>query len=233
MASKSKRMKTIEKFIEEQKRVVYTIEQAVETLQQCAPVKFDQSITTSLKVGIDPKKSEQQVRGTVSLPHGTGKTLKVVVIAKADKVPEALKAGADEAGADELIEKIKGGWTDFDILIATPEMMREVGKLGKVLGPRGLMPTPKAGTVTPDVEKAVKEMKGGKVEFKMDKSRVIQNVVGKLSFSKEKVSENIRALLHAVVRAKPASAKGVFMQSLYLASTMGPGLKVDLQELNG
>ncbi len=226
-------MKTIEKFVDEQKRSIYTIEQAVETLQKCAPVKFDQSITTSLKVGIDPKKSEQQVRGTVALPHGTGKALKVVVVAKADKVQEALKAGADEAGTEDLIEKIKEGWTDFDALIATPEMMREVGKLGKVLGPRGLMPTPKAGTVTTDVEKAVKEMKAGKVEFKMDKSGVIQNVVGKLSFSKEKLCENIRALLQAVVRAKPASAKGVFMQSLYLASTMGPGLKIDLQELNG
>jgi large subunit ribosomal protein L1 len=233
MTAKSKRVKTIEKFVAEQKRSLHTIEEAIEVLQKCPPVKFDQSITTSLKVGIDPKKSEQQVRGTVSLPHGTGKTLKVVVVAKGDKVQEALKAGADEAGSEELIEKIKEGWTDFDALIATPEMMREVGKLGKVLGPRGLMPTPKAGTVTVEVEKAVKEMKAGKVEFKMDKSGVIQNVVGKLSFSKEKIAENIRALLSAIARARPAAAKGVFLQSLYLASTMGPGLRIDLQEMNG
>ncbi len=233
MASKSKRVKTIEKFVSEQKRSLYTIEEAVEALQKCPQTKFDQSITTALKVGIDPKKSEQQVRGTVTLPHGTGKTLKVVVVAKGDKIQEAKNAGADEAGSDELIEKIKEGWTDFDVLIATPEMMREVGKLGKVLGPRGLMPTPKGGTVTADVEKAVKEMKGGKIEFKMDKSGVIQNVVGKISFSKEKLAENIRVLLQAIVKAKPASAKGIFLQSLYLASTMGPGLKIDLQELNG
>ena len=185
----------------------------------------------ALKVGIDVKKSDQQVRGTVSLPHGTGKTVTLVVIAKGDKAKEALDAGADFAGADELLEKIKGGWTDFSALIATPDMMRELGKLGKVLGPRGLMPTPKAGTVTTDVAKAVKELKAGKIEFKVDKMGIVNNAVGKLSFNDEHLVENINALLHALSRAKPASSKGAFFRSLYLSSSMGPGLKIDLQSI--
>jgi len=210
---------------------VYKLEEAVSILQRCPPVKFDQSLNISLKIGVDPKKSDQQVRGTVSLPHGTGQKIVLVVIAKGDKAKEALEAGADFVGADDLLEKIKGGWTDFSALICTPDMMRELGKLGKVLGPRGLMPTPKAGTVTNEVAKAVKEAKAGKIEFKVDKTGVVNSPVGKISFEQENLVENIKALLSAVNRAKPASAKGVFLRSLYLSSTMGPGVKIDLQSL--
>ena len=209
----------------------YKLEEAVALLQRCPPVKFNQSINISLKIGIDPKKSDQQVRGTVSLPYGTGQKIVLVVIAKGDKAKEATEAGADFVGADDLLEKIKGGWTDFSALICTPDMMRELGKLGKVLGPRGLMPTPKAGTVTNEVAKAVKEAKAGKIEFKVDKTGVVNSPVGKISFEKENLVENIKALLTAVNRAKPASAKGVFLRSLYLSSTMGPGVKIDLQSL--
>ncbi|HAB98786.1 MAG TPA: 50S ribosomal protein L1, partial [Parachlamydiales bacterium] len=175
--------------------------------------------------------SDQQVRGTVSLPHGTGQKVVLVVIAKGDRAKEALDAGADFVGAEDLLEKIKGGWTDFSALIATPDMMRELGKLGKVLGPRGLMPTPKAGTVTNEIAKAVKEVKAGKIEFKVDKTGVVNSPVGKMSFQQENVAENVKALLSAVNRAKPASSKGVFLRSLYLSSTMGPGLKIDLQSM--
>ncbi len=226
MAKKSKRMKEVTKLVDPEK--VYALDDALEILKKSPPVKFDQSVEISLKTGIDLKKSEQQVRGTVSLPHGTGKSTIVVVIAKGDKAKEAQDAGADFAGSDELIEKIKGGWTDFSVLISTPDMMRQVGTLGKVLGPRGLMPTPKAGTVTADVAKAVKESKGGKIEFKSDKHGVINSLVGKLSFSKDKLKENILSLLNAIAKARPATAKGHFLKSLSLASTMGPGLKIDL-----
>ncbi len=229
MAHQSKRMKEIGKLYEPQKS--YKLEEAITILKNCPPVKFDQSINLALKVGIDVKKSDQQVRGTVSLPYGTGQKITLVVIAKGDKAKEALDAGADFAGAEELLEKIKGGWTDFSALVSTPDMMRELGKLGKILGPRGLMPTPKAGTVTTDVAKAVKEMKAGKIEFKVDKMGIVNNAVGKLSFKETDLAENIRSLLMAVSRAKPASSKGVFLRSLYLSSTMGPGLKIDLQAI--
>ena len=195
------------------------------------PTKFDQSLNAALKIGIDPKKSDQQVRGTVSLPHGTGKQVILVAIAKGEKAKEALDAGADFAGGDELLEQIKGGWTGFSALIATPDMMRELGKLGKVLGPRGLMPTPKAGTVTNDVAKAVKEVKAGKIEFKVDKTGNVNNSFGKLSFSVSQLAENARILMQAIARSRPASAKGNFLRSLYISSTMGPGLKIDLQSL--
>jgi large subunit ribosomal protein L1 len=223
-------MKAIEALFDPMK--AYNLDEAVAILKKCPAVKFDQSIDISLKVGIDVKKSDQQVRGTVSLPHGTGQTVTIVVIAKGDKAKEALDAGADYAGADELLEKIKGGWTEFSALISTPDMMRELGKLGKVLGPRGLMPTPKAGTVTTDVAKAVKEMKGGKIEFKVDKMGIVNNAVGKLSFNPDQIVENIRVLMQAVSRAKPASSKGTFLRSLYLSSSMGPGLKIDLQSID-
>ena len=229
MAHKSKRFKEIEKLFSSEK--VYALEEAIDVLQKCPSVKFDQSVEISLKTGVDASKSEQQVRGTVSLPHGVGKSIKVVVIARAEKIKEAQAAGADHAGADELLEKIKGGWTDFDALISTPDMMREVGKLGKVLGPRGLMPTPKAGTVTADVGKAVTEVKAGKIEFKSDKHGVINSLVGKLSFTKDKLRENVMALMSAISRAKPPTAKGHFLQSLSLASTMGPGLKIDINSI--
>jgi large subunit ribosomal protein L1 len=229
MANRSKRMRQIDQLIDRNK--VYSLEEAIRTLKQCPPTKFDQSLNVALKIGIDVKKSDQQVRGTVSLPHGTGRDIKVVVIAKGDKVKEALDAGAEFAGGDELIEQIKGGWTDFSVLISTPDMMREVGKLGKVLGPRGLMPTPKAGTVTSDIGKAVKEAKAGKIEFKVDKTGNINVAVGRISFGEQQLSENLMPLLQSILRAKPASAKGVFLRSLYLSTTMGPGLKIDLQSL--
>lgn len=229
MASKSKRMKEILNQIDVTK--VYSIDEAVEVLKKCPPVKFDQTVDISMKLGVDPKKSDQQVRGTVSLPHGTGRTLRVLVFATGDKVKEALSAGAAFAGSDELFEKVKGGWTDFDAVIATPDMMREVGKLGKVLGPRGLMPTPKGGTVTNDIANAVKEIQGGKIEFKVDKQSVLANGIGKISFAKEKISDNLRAFLNAVLRAKPSTAKGQYIETIVVSTTMGPGLKIDLREL--
>lgn len=230
MPKRSKRMQEVDKLVDPNKS--YKLEEAVAVLKKCPPVKFDQSLNVALKVGIDPKKSDQQVRGTVSLPHGTGQTVVLVVIAKGDKAKEALEAGADYAGADELLEKIKGGWTDFSALISTPDMMRELGKLGKVLGPRGLMPTPKAGTVTTDVAKAVKEVKAGKIEFKVDKTGNVNNAVGKISFNDQKLVENLNVLFQAIMKAKPASAKGAFFRSLYLSSTMGPGLKIDVSSLS-
>jgi len=223
-------MQQVDKLFDRNKS--YSLIEAVEVLKQCPPVKFDQSLNLALKVGIDPKKSDQQVRGTVTLPHGTGKKVVLVVIAKGDKVKEALSAGADHAGGDELLEKIKGGWTDFSVLIATPDMMRELGKMGKILGPRGLMPTPKAGTVTTDVERAVKEAKAGKIEFKADKTANVNSAVGKISFETDNLVANMTALLNAVAKSKPASSKGVFMRSLFLSSSMGPGLKIDIQSLN-
>lgn len=229
MPKRSKRMQEVDKLVDPNK--IYKLEEAVAILKKCPPVKFDQSVNVALKVGIDPKKSDQQVRGTVSLPHGTGQTVVLVVIAKGDKAKEALEAGADFAGADDLLEKIKGGWTDFSALIATPDMMRELGKLGKVLGPRGLMPTPKAGTVTTDVAKAVKEVKAGKIEFKVDKTGNVNNAVGKISFNEQNLVENMNVLFQAIMKSKPASAKGAFFRSMYVSSTMGPGLKIDISSL--
>ena len=230
MSKRSKRMKEVDKLVDPNK--TYKLDEAVEILKKCPATKFDQSVNVSLKVGIDPKKSDQQVRGTVSLPHGTGQKVTLVVIAKGDKAKEALEAGADYVGADDLLEKIKGGWTDFSALIATPDMMRELGKLGKVLGPRGLMPTPKAGTVTTDVAKAVKEAKAGKIEFKVDKTGNVNNAVGKISFKPNQLVENMDVLFQAIFKAKPPSAKGAFFRSMYVSSTMGPGLKIDLQSLS-
>ena len=229
MARKSKRIRKIASQVDLTKS--YGLDEAVAILQKCPPVKFDQTVDIAIKMGGHPKKSDQQVRGTVSLPNGTGKSRSVLVFAAGDKMREALEAGADYAGSDELFEKIKGGWTGFDVVIATPDMMREVGKLGKILGPRGLMPTPKAGTVTTDVATAVQEIKKGKIEFKLDKHGVFNNGVGKLSFSKDDILGNVHAFLLAVVRAKPASAKGQYIVSIALSSTMGPGLKIDRSEI--
>jgi large subunit ribosomal protein L1 len=211
---------------------LYSLKEAVATLQECPGVKFDQSVDLSLKLGVDPRKPDQQVRGTVALPNGTGKTLRILVFAQGEKINEALDAGADYAGNDELFEKVNAGWTDFDAVIATPDMMRIVGKLGKVLGPRGLMPTPKAGTVTTDVAQAIKELKAGRIEFKLDRSAVINAAVGKLSFEKEKIEGNVKALVDAILKAKPATAKGQYMLSMTLSSTMGPGLKIDLRQID-
>lgn len=230
MTKQSKRIKNIYEALDKYKQ--YELEEALQALQTCLKPKFDESVDLSIRLGIDPKKSDQQVRGTVALPHGTGKSKRVLVLARGEKVQEALAAGAEFAGNDEYLEKIKGGWTDIDAIVATPEMMRDIGKLGKILGPRGLMPTPKGGTVTTDVAKAVEEIKAGKVEFKVDRSGVINLMVGKLSFDKSKLKENIVAVLSAIQRAKPPGAKGVYMQSLFLSSTMGPGLKIANKELN-
>jgi len=210
---------------------LYSFKDAIAILKAAPPTKFDQSVEVAFKLGIDSRKSDQNVRGTVSLPSGTGKKLSVVVIAKGDKVKDALAAGADFAGSDDLVEKINGGWTGFDVLITTPDMMRDVGKLGKILGPRGLMPTPKAGTVTTDIAKAVQEFKGGKIEFKTDRTGIVNCAVGKLSFSPENLIANIHALTQALHRAKPASAKGVYFAALYLSSTMGPGMKIEPSQI--
>jgi len=228
MGRSSKRIREIAKSLDGLK--AYSLKEAIDILKKCPPVKFDQTVEVSLKLGVDPRRSDQSVRGTVSLPNGTGKTIRILVFARGDKVKEALDAGADYAGHDELFEKVNGGWTDFDAVIATPDMMRDVGKLGKVLGPRGLMPTPKTGTVTTDIAKAIQELKGGKIEFKLDRHGVINNGVGKISFNNSQLVENIRTLLTAIQKAKPASAKGHYMKSLAISSTMGPGLKIDLRE---
>ncbi|MBN9378293.1 MAG: 50S ribosomal protein L1 [Chlamydiales bacterium 38-26] len=229
MGRQSKRIREAAKLVDVTK--TYTVKEAVEILKKCPPVKFDQTLDVALKIGVDPRRTDQHVRGTVSLPNGTGKSIVILVFARGEKVKEALAAGADYAGDDELLEKVSGGWTGFDAVIATPDMMREVGKLGKVLGPRGLMPTPKAGTVTTDIAKAIQELKGGKIEFKLDRHGMINNGVGKLSFAHDKLEENILAFLHAVQKSRPAAAKGQFMKSAYLSSTMGPGLKIDLRAI--
>lgn len=231
MTKRSKRFREIEKLYYPDR--LYTLDEAIEILKKCPSLKFDQSVDVALKSGIDVKKSDQQIRGTVPLPHGIGKKVRILVFARGEKLDEANKAGADFAGNDDLYEKVKNGWTDFDAVIATPDMMRDVGKLGKVLGPRGLMPTPKAGTVTNDVGKAITEVKAGKVEFKNDKSGNINNMVGKLSFDKNYLVENVVALISAIAKAKPSSAKGNFLQSLAISSTMGPGIKIDLSSVAG
>jgi large subunit ribosomal protein L1 len=230
MGRPSKRVREIAKNVDTTK--VYTLNQAIDILKNCLPAKFDQSVDISLKMGVDPRRSDQHIRGTVSLPNGTGKSIVIVVFCKGDKIKEALAAGADYAGNEELIEKVNGGWTNFDAVVATPEMMREVGKLGKVLGPRGLMPTPKAGTVTTNIEQAIRELKAGKIEFKLDRHGVINNALGKLSFAGQKLDENVRSYVGAVQRAKPATAKGHYLKSMVLSSTMGPGLKIDLRDLD-
>lgn len=229
MAHTSKRMKEVNKRLDREK--FYDLQEAVEFIQSCPPVKFDQTLEISVKLGVNPKKADQMVRGTVTLPNGTGKKNRVLVLANSDKVKEALEAGADLAGGEEYVKKIQDGWLEFDTLIVTPDMMREVGKLGKVLGPRGLMPTPKAGTVTVDTAKAVKEVKAGKIEFKVDKNGVINNGLGKLSFSSAHLVENVRELIAVLAKAKPSSAKGVYFQAISLSSTMGPGCKINLREV--
>lgn len=228
MTRKSKRFRKIAESVDVTE--TYTMEDAVATLKKCPPTKFDQSVEVSIRMGLDPRKADQQVRSTVMLPNGTGKKLRVVALCQGDKIQEALDAGADHAGAEELCEKIRGGWTDFDVVVATPDLMREVGKLGKVLGPRGLMPSPKAGTVTQEVAKIIGELKKGKVEFKVDRNGVINSLVGKLSFEVDSLVENLKTLIGAIVRAKPPGAKGQYLQGITVSSTMGPGLKIDLKE---
>ena len=205
----------------------YSLEEAAELLTSFNPPKFDESIEVAINLGVDPKHADQIVRGTVALPNGIGKDIKVLVFAKDSFAEEAKKAGADFVGADDMVEKVKGGWTGMDVVVATPDMMAEVGKLGKILGPRGLMPNPKTGTVTMDIAKAVTEVKAGKIEFRVEKNGIIHNSIGKVSFSKEKIVENARVFLEAILKAKPQAAKGTYMKKVTLASTMGPGIKLD------
>jgi large subunit ribosomal protein L1 len=210
----------------------HTIEEAVPLLQKVKFTKFDETVELAVRLGVDPKHSDQMVRGTVVLPHGLGKTKRVLVIANADKQREAREAGADETGGEELVEKINGGWMDFDAVVATPDMMRAVGKLGKVLGPRGLMPNPKTGTVTVDIAKAVQEIKAGKVEFRVDKAGVVHAPVGKISFAADRLIANAHALMDSIVKAKPAVAKGKYLKSVTMSSTTSPGVSIDTSHVD-
>ena len=205
----------------------YALAEAVKLVKENAFAKFDEALEVAMRLGVDPKHADQMVRGTVVLPHGTGKSLRILVFAAGEKVREAEEAGADFVGGDELAKKIEGGWLEFDAIVATPDMMRVVGRLGRVLGPRGLMPNPKTGTVTLDVAKAIAELKAGKVEFRTEKTGIVQAAVGKVSFSADQLRANAEALIHAVLRAKPAAAKGKYVKSATISTTMGPGLRLD------
>jgi len=226
---RSKKFLEFRSKIDRQKR--YGLDEAVQILKENRYAKFDESVEVAVRLGVNPKHADQMVRGTVALPNGTGKQVRVAVFAQGEKATEATEAGADFVGSDDLAEKVKGGWTDFDVAVATPDMMKVLGPLGKVLGPRGLMPNPKTGTVTMDISRAVKELKGGRIEFRVDKQANIAVSVGKLSFAQEKISENVMAFVDAVVRAKPAAAKGAYLLGVSICSTMSPGLKLDHQQL--
>ena len=211
--------------------VQYDANEAISLVKKAAVAKFDETIEAHIRLGVDGRHADQQVRGAVVLPHGTGKTVRVLVFAKGDKVAEAEAAGADFVGGDELIPRIQGGWFDFDVVVATPDMMGVVGRLGRVLGPKGLMPNPKAGTVTMDVTKAVNDIKAGKIEYRLDKTNIIHCPVGKASFTEEQLADNFQTLMGAIIKAKPASAKGTYLKSVTLAFTMGPGVKVNAAKL--
>ncbi len=206
---------------------LYDVEEAVNLVKQTAKAKFDETVELSVRLGVDPRHADQQVRGAVVLPHGTGKTIRVLVFAKGEKVAEAEAAGADFVGGDELVAKIQGGWFDFDVCVATPDMMGVVGRLGRVLGPRGLMPNPKSGTVTMDVARAIEEIKAGKVEYRVDKTAIVHVPIGKASFTEEQLAANLNTLMGAVVKAKPSAAKGTYIRSAVISSTMGPGIKLN------
>jgi large subunit ribosomal protein L1 len=210
----------------------YSLSEAVDIVKQITYTKFDASVDVNIRLGVDPRKANQMVRGSVTLPHGTGKTVRVLVLCNPDKAQEALDAGADYVGLDEYIQKIKDGWTDIDIVITTPNIMPKVGALGRILGPRGLMPNPKTGTVTMDVAKAVQEVKAGKIDFKVDKYGIIAAGVAKVSFSPEKIVDNARELIQAVIKLKPAAAKGTYMKSVYISSTMSPGVQIDVKSVS-
>lgn len=214
------------------RQAVYDVPEAMELVTKTAKAKFDETVEVHIRLGVDGRHADQQVRGAIVLPHGTGKTKRVLVFAKGPKATEAEAAGADFVGAEEMAQRIQSeGWFDFDVVIATPDMMGVVGRLGKILGPKGLMPNPKSGTVTMDVEKAIQEVKAGKVEYRLDKSNIIHTPIGKASFGKEKLADNFNALMDAVIKAKPAAAKGQYLRSVTVASTMGPGVKVNAQKL--
>jgi large subunit ribosomal protein L1 len=209
-------------------KAAYALGDAMSVVKKAAYARFDETVEVAMRLGVDPKHADQMVRGTVVLPHGLGKSKRVLVIASGDKIREAREAGADEVGGDDIVPKIQSGWMEFDGVIATPDMMKSVGKLGKVLGPRGLMPNPKTGTVTMDVARAVKEVKAGKVEFRVDKTGIIHCPVGKVSFDAQKLAENAHALISSVLKAKPATAKGRYVRSIVISSTLGPGVPIDL-----
>jgi len=225
----TKRLKATEALIDRAK--TYSVEEAMDIVKKAPAAKFDESVDLSLRLGVDPKHADQMVRGAIVLPHGIGKTVRVAVFAKGEKEREAREAGADVVGAEDLVEKIQGGFMDFDSTIATPDLMGQVGRLGKILGPRGLMPNPKMGTVTFDVGRAVREVKAGKVEFRVDKAGNVHVQVGRKSFPQESLVANAMALLEAIVKAKPAASKGVYLRSLTLSTTMGPGIPVDAQRV--
>lgn len=225
MKKRSKRYQEKVKLIENRE---YSLKEAVGLIKKTASAKFDESVEIALRLGVDPRRAEQAVRGTVALPHGLGKEVRILVIAKGEKAEEAQKAGADYVGYDEYLEKIqKDGWVDFDVLVATPDSMKDLGRLGRILGPRGLMPNPKSGTVTMDIENTVKEIKAGKIDFRVDKTGIIHTSVGKASFEPNKLIENIKTLVMTINKLKPATAKGTYFRSIYLSNTMGPGIKLN------
>lgn len=226
----SKRVRENKKKIDRRKE--HSLEEGVAVLKKLAPAKFNETVEISIRLGVDPKKADQVVRGTVALPHGTGKTVRVLAITKT-KQSEAESAGADLVGFEDVIEKIKGGWTDTDVIVATPEAMPEIGKLGKILGPRGLMPNPKAGTVTPNIGQAIHEIKAGKVEFRVDKTGILHLGIGKIAFSEQQLRDNLTELFRNVMRLKPASAKGQYVKSVFLSSTMSPGIKLTRAVVEG
>ncbi|MCF6268574.1 MAG: 50S ribosomal protein L1 [Melioribacteraceae bacterium] len=225
----SKRVKSLKEKLDLKKE--YSIEEAVKLLQDNSKVKFVESLDCAIRLGVDPRHADQMIRGTVSLPHGTGKEVKVLVVAKGAKADEALSAGADYAGFEEYIAKIKEGWTEVDVVIAAPDTMGELGKLGRILGPKGLMPNPKSGTVTMDVANAVKEVKAGKIEFRVEKTGIVHTTLGKLNFETEQLVDNTKAFVDKIMRMRPASAKGTYVKSLYVTSTMGPGIHISKDEI--
>jgi len=228
MAKKGKRYQEAVKLVDPAKR--YQIKEAIELLKEMTKAKFDETVEAAFRLGVNPKKADEQIRGAMVLPNGTGKTQRVLVFAKGDKVKEAEAAGADYVGDEELINKINEGWFDFDIIVATPDMMAEVGKLGRVLGPKGLMPNPRTGTVTFEVEKAVKDIKAGQVEYRVDSDSNLHVPIGKISFDQDKLVENFEALVQTIVAAKPQTSKGTYMRNVVVTSTMGPGIKIDVSE---
>jgi large subunit ribosomal protein L1 len=224
----SKRRKDILKKVDSSK--LYTISEAISLIKQTSNAKFDESIDIAMRLGVDPRQADQLVRGTVALPHGTGKTVKVLVIAKPERHDEAKKAGADFIGFDDFLKKIQEGWADCDVIIATPDVMSELGKLGKILGPKGLMPNPKSGTVTNDLSKAISEVKAGRIEFRVDKAGIVHACLGKTSFELKKLEENIMTFINQIIKMKPTTAKGQYVKSITLSSTMGPGIRIDRSE---